>query len=533
MVLSMPRPSPHPKTGVYRARKAVPAELRAIVGKRELIETLGTKDPAEAKRRHPEVLERFEAILGAARARLTGQSRRPTPKEIATMAGEVYREAVAFAEQDPGTVEAREAGLDLLRAEMEDGPTPRRLREAEAILLERGLAADAETVERMARAIVDARGRAEDVAKRRAAGDWSSDLYGALFPPPAETLAPVASVPDAPPSLTLTALLDAYDRENPRPQKTMDKRRAAARLLQDAAGHEDARRIGKADVRALKDRRLASKRTLVTVNDDIAALRPIWKWGAANGHLPDGSNPFAGMGVRVQRRGLPPRGPFSADEAKTILTAARNETGFLRWLPWVLALTGCRLEEACGADKEDVRRVHGVWCLAIHADREGRELKNEQAQRMVPLHSALIAEGFLAYALGLSDGSPLFPDLAVGSYGRRGSTATKRHGRWVRGLGITDPRKAPAHAWRHWMKDALRFAAVPAEAADAILGHNNPTNAGSGYGTGWRGRPDRLAVEVAKVKSPLSGSGEEPEDGRRRRRRRRGREEAPAPVADQ
>lgn len=215
---------------------------------------------------------------------------------------------------------------------------------------------------------------------------------------------------DAAPVLTLTALLDAYDRENPRPQKTMDKRRAAARLLVQAAGHDDARRITKADVRALKESRLADHRSLVTVNDDIAALRPIWRWAAGNGHLPEGSNPFAGMGVRVRRRGPAPRGPFSADEAKTILTAARNETGFLRWLPWVLVLTGCRLEEACGADKEDVREVRGGWCLAIHADREDRELKNEQSKRLVPLHPALIAEGFLAYAQGLLDGSPLFPD---------------------------------------------------------------------------------------------------------------------------
>jgi hypothetical protein len=47
MVLSMSRPQPQPKTGAYRARKAVPAEFRPIVGKRELIETLGTKDPAD------------------------------------------------------------------------------------------------------------------------------------------------------------------------------------------------------------------------------------------------------------------------------------------------------------------------------------------------------------------------------------------------------------------------------------------------------------------------------------------------------
>jgi integrase len=115
----------------------------------------------------------------------------------------------------------------------------------------------------------------------------------------------------------------------------------------------------------------------------------------------------------------------------------------------------------------------------------------------------LIEEGFLRYVEKLPAGSPLFPDLSKGFYGGRGETATKRHGRWVRALGITDPSKAPAHSWRHRMKDALRFLRVPPEAADALLGHDNPTNAGAGYGAGWRGRPDELAKELAKVSSPI------------------------------
>jgi hypothetical protein len=57
------------------------------------------------------------------------------------------------------------------------------------------------------------------------------------------------------------------------------------------------------------------------------------------------------------------------------------------------------------------------------------------------------------------------------------------------------------------MKDLLRFARVPAEAADAFLGHNNPMNAGANYGRGWRGWPDELAKEVAKIASPVEVEG--------------------------
>lgn len=74
MVLVMARPQKHPKTGLYRVRKVVPAELRAVVGRRELIESLGTKNPVEARRLHPEALARFDNILAAARASFEGRT---------------------------------------------------------------------------------------------------------------------------------------------------------------------------------------------------------------------------------------------------------------------------------------------------------------------------------------------------------------------------------------------------------------------------------------------------------------------------
>jgi hypothetical protein len=42
----------HPRSGVYYLRKGVPEDLRQLVGKLEEKRSLGTRDPAEAKRRH-------------------------------------------------------------------------------------------------------------------------------------------------------------------------------------------------------------------------------------------------------------------------------------------------------------------------------------------------------------------------------------------------------------------------------------------------------------------------------------------------
>jgi hypothetical protein len=62
MPLAMTRPYPHPRTGVYWLRKVVPTNLRAAVGKRELVQSLGTKSPREAREKAPQVLTRFDAI---------------------------------------------------------------------------------------------------------------------------------------------------------------------------------------------------------------------------------------------------------------------------------------------------------------------------------------------------------------------------------------------------------------------------------------------------------------------------------------
>lgn len=56
MSLMTTRPWKHPKTGIYYLRRAVPADLLALIGKREEKISLGTKDPVRAKSLHARAL---------------------------------------------------------------------------------------------------------------------------------------------------------------------------------------------------------------------------------------------------------------------------------------------------------------------------------------------------------------------------------------------------------------------------------------------------------------------------------------------
>ena len=140
--------------------------------------------------------------------------------------------------------------------------------------------------------------------------------------------------------------------------------------------------------------------------------------------------------------------------------------------------------------------------MDINADHPSKSLKNIGSVRRLPLHPAVIEEGFLHYVRSLPKDGPLFPDLKPDRFGRRGGNGTKTIGRWVRSLGITDKRKAPNHSWRHRFKDVCRAAGIPKEIHDALTGHVSG-EVGDRYGS--EGYPlKRLAEAVKKLPSPVS-----------------------------
>lgn len=507
--MPMTRPTPHPKTGVYRLRKAVPPSLQGVVGKRELIVSLRTKDPSVARKLAPEALRKIEAQLDAARAAsLPGCAL--TFREIAALCGVWYRREVAEFEDDPGDPAGWEAAddalLDKLPTDKETGepldfqPGADDLAEARGFLAEQGVAADADSLRRFAVELFHSKRKAAGTLRRRAEGDYSPDPALAAFPsePVRREAKPAGPLP-----LTAEALLEAWAAERRPSAATRKKYRIAFGHVARILGFDDLRRVTTDDVVRFKSARLAEGRDPGTVADDVLAAGTVCKWAVENRMLP--GNPFAGLAPKVNRRGPARRTPYGDDEAARILTAARGETGWLRWLPWLICFTGARISEVAEMRRRDVRRDSGVDILDFLplANRAG---KNGTFQRMVPLHPAVIAEGFLDYvrALPADPDGPLFPDLAVARDGTRTTTATTQHGRWVKGkVGIAGQGKAPAHSWRHRMEDELRKVRALPEVQDAITGRHNPRNAGDGYGRGFRGMPDEVLKELAKVPSPV------------------------------
>jgi integrase len=251
-------------------------------------------------------------------------------------------------------------------------------------------------------------------------------------------------------------------------------------------GHDDLGALTSEGVVGWKEVLLANGKSPKTVQNYLLTVNALLNWGEKNKKLP--TNPAKGIAVAKATGNGKSRQPYSDADAKLLLTAARREKGARRWVPWLLALNGARLEEVCQSLVSDVRKEGAIHYLDINADDPGKSLKNAGSTRRIPLHPAVIAEGFLDYVASLPKGGPLFPDMAPDKFGRRGGNATKIIGRWVRKQGIADARKAPNHSWRHRFKDECRNAGIEKPVHDALTGHASGDEGGTNTRWGIRCR---------------------------------------------
>ena len=175
--------------------------------------------------------------------------------------------------------------------------------------------------------------------------------------------------------------------------------------------------------------------------------------------------------------------PKSDDKAKRlpldeadIRTMKRNLVDKLgdsdQLLVRLLGATGMRLSEAFEIDAEATER--GVRYVIV-----GK--KTEQSLRRVPLPTNALAYLPKTIKGPLFDGGP--------------RAASKRLNRFLREIGIADPRKV-VHSLRHRAQDRLRAAGCPQDVRWAILGHEEKTVA-AGYGEGFS--VTMLAKWMAKI----------------------------------
>jgi integrase len=157
-----------------------------------------------------------------------------------------------------------------------------------------------------------------------------------------------------------------------------------------------------------------------------------------------------------------------------------------RWLPWLCAYSGARVNELTSLHPSDIS--HGpknIHCMLIKPS-----LEKTAQWRVVPIHSDVIAQDFLKYVEERQKlNKPMFYDPDRSRGGKPGNPQFKkvaeRLGEWVHGLGIPVGVK-PSHAWRHLFKSVARHVKMDREVEGFITGHRpKDSNAGNDYGDRW------------------------------------------------
>lgn len=202
-------------------------------------------------------------------------------------------------------------------------------------------------------------------------------------------------------------------------------------------------------------------------------------------------NPFTGIkveGVKAWKED-DERG-FDPEQALTILSATVATPSHLisgemkaarRWVPWICAYTGARVNEITSLLPSDVQLIAGHWCFVLRP-----ELTKGKRLRRVPVHKHLQEQPFLDYVeMRRKAGKPLFYDPARARGGKGANPqwqkVAERLGEWVhKSLKVTDVQ--PNHGWRHLWREIARGTKMKPELCDYMCGHESKSGTGARYG---------------------------------------------------
>ena len=520
MVLQMTRPSQR-KSGVFEYRKVVPLRLRPTMGKREVKVSLGTKDPAEAKRLHAIVAAEVDADW---QRRIEASLRPPVPKltqqQIVALSGKLYAALIEEHGDDPGPPEAWAAKLRDIQMALPDrhrtskpssffkggyftiGPQAMRLVGSlvSALLAREGLSVEWDCRVKLCMEGATAVAQAYRELEKRAYGDFRPDPDGERFPvwqPPREAKA-----------TNWRRVFDLYLASAKPAPSSVKRQRGVLEKFFAFLGHEDMKAVTDDDAERWVEHRLTVVKGSTVRDADLAHPRTLFRWAKRKKHI--AHSPFEDVKIDVIDEPKLREREFDQDEAERILRASLAPVGkgmteegaaARRWIPWICAYTGARVNEISQLRALDVKKKksqNGSWVWCIDITPEAGSVKTGIA-RLVPLHPHLVEQGFLDFAKS-REGRHLFYDPSRARGGSSASPQYKKVGerlaRWVRKkVGITDVGVDPNHGWRHLFRSSMLAADVQEQIINSIDGHAGKT-VGQRYGTAW---PQVSLAAISKI----------------------------------
>ncbi len=282
------------------------------------------------------------------------------------------------------------------------------------------------------------------------------------------------------------------------------------------------RELGAAELIARAERDNAERLSAKTVKRHLSTITQFFKFCVDESHIT--RNEFSELteGHKIIGKAAPARrqrDAWTPDELTALFKSPvwtgshptnRSQPGedIIRdakfWLPLLALFQGARLEELADLYRRDIGESEGVPTLSIND--AGRDLKNANAVRLLPIHPELIRLGFLDYVQEKAPAAddPLFPDLKPGGPdNKRGPRFTRWFVNYRQMTGLYRP-GVGTHAFRHVANTRLRDTVTDVQQLrhiEFLFGH-------SGGGGEGRERYDKgpglraLATTLSRLQYP-------------------------------
>lgn len=140
--------------------------------------------------------------------------------------------------------------------------------------------------------------------------------------------------------------------------------------------------------------------SVATINKYVTRVTALLQW--ASSHYGT-SNPMVGMSIQVSEKikVSKEREALTPFQVKQLFqgTPSHNNLKFLYryWIPRLAAYTGARVGELAQLYLDDFMIIDGHPCILIRANRPDQSIKTPSSERAIPIHSKLIAMGFLLF----------------------------------------------------------------------------------------------------------------------------------------
>lgn len=545
---SMAKPWKHPDSGIYYHRIEVPSDIRDIISKRWIKNSLKTRNFSEAKRLFALQYAETQALFAQARDRVS-----LTPKDIEILSQRWFEQALSEIE-DEGVTDryiVRYEGeeyqtIDMLVSDALERGYPQQLRWVKGfvtdvltennLLLTEGSDDYKKLTEKLCWRFLEL----SKIALDRFYDDWSST--GDRFTSRAgETLSTekgrkVAKTPVILDYKPLSEVVGTFikfktDRGDWEQKTHDDALGVCTQLIEYLGPNTDPSSITREQLRDFSvllaqlpknytrtprfkglslhqlteiaaDEELPTAAS-GTVRKKFVFIKSLFK----HAEQEEWVDRDRAKGITIPKGVTSKRVAYKSEELEVILKAtAKSDRKSDYWMPRIALTTGMRSNEILQLTTGDVKQLAGVWCFDVNIEGD-KKTKNTNSERVVPIPEILIELGLLDYVQGLEAGQ-LFPCVQLGSDGTYSQTFSKRFAVLRDRLGLKpDPDEMilrDFHSFRHNFRANSRAFGMPKEIADLIGGWRDQDGrtAGDDYGVHFESFIGELKFALDGIEYP-------------------------------